>query len=76
MVTDTREKANQASAILNNEVFKEILENLEKDLISQWTISETTPERESCWLRLNALRSIVEELQATIQNDKIENFER
>ncbi|MEK9896694.1 MAG: hypothetical protein VW518_09780 [Burkholderiaceae bacterium] len=73
---NSREKANQASAILNNEVFKEVLDNLEKGLITQWSISETVPDRELCWMKLNALKSITEELQAIIQNDKIENFER
>ena len=70
---NSREKANQANAILNNEVFKEIVDNLREGLVFQWSISETTNERELCWMKLNALRSITEDLQATIHNDKIEN---
>ncbi len=70
---NSREKANQANAILNNEVFKEIVDNLREGLVFQWSISETTSERELCWMKLNALRSITEDLQATIHSDKIEN---
>tara|TARA_R100000664_G_scaffold17496_1_gene26428 strand:+ start:8871 stop:9089 length:219 start_codon:yes stop_codon:yes gene_type:complete len=70
---NSREKANQANAILNNEVFKEVIENIHQGLISKWTISETINEREECWLKLDALRSITEDLEALIHNDKIEN---
>tara|TARA_R110002020_G_scaffold33980_1_gene103125 strand:- start:753 stop:971 length:219 start_codon:yes stop_codon:yes gene_type:complete len=70
---NSREKANQANAILNNEVFKEIVDNLREGLVFQWSISETTSERELCWMKLNALRSITEDLQAAIHSDKIEN---
>ena len=73
---NSREKANEAKAILNNEVFKEVMENIQNSLISQWSIAETTDEREICWMKLNALRSIQEDLKATIHNDKIENTER
>ena len=62
---DSRERANQASAILNNPVFKDTLERISNDLISQWSIADTTEERErmaragasramnitTCWLR-------------------------
>jgi len=73
---NSRERANQASAILNNPVFKDILARISNDLISQWSIAEETQERELCWMKLNALRSIQEDLKATIHNDKIENTER
>jgi hypothetical protein len=67
-----KEKANQAAIILENPVFKETLERISNDLISQWGIAETTEERELCWMKLNALRSIKEDLEATIHNAKIE----
>jgi len=70
---NSREKANEAKAILNNSVFKEVLENLNTTLISQWSISETIDERELCWMKLNALRSIQEDLKAVIHNDQIVN---
>ena len=73
---DSRERANQASAILNNPVFKDTLAGISNDLISQWSIAEETQERELSWMKLNALRSIQEDLEATIHNDKIENTER
>ncbi len=67
-----KEKAKQAAIILENPVFKETLERISNDLISQWGIAETTEERELCWMKLNALRSIKEDLEATIHNAKIE----
>jgi hypothetical protein len=70
---DSRERASQASAILNNEVFQYAVKQLEHDLISQWTIAEDTSLREECWLRLNALGSIKGSLEALIHNHKIEN---
>jgi len=74
--TLAREKANQASMLLQNPVFKEMLENLNNNLISQWTIADTVEERELCWMKLNALSSVKEDLQAFIHNDKIENGEK
>ena len=70
---NSREKAHQASTILNNEVFKETIKNLKEGLIDRWTIALESSERELCWLKLNALNSILEDLEATIHNDKIEN---
>jgi hypothetical protein len=70
---DSREKASQASAILNNEVFKYAVKQLKENLISQWTIAESVDSREECWLRLNALSSIEGSLEALIHNHKIEN---
>tara|TARA_R100001163_G_scaffold45432_1_gene34162 strand:+ start:849 stop:1223 length:375 start_codon:yes stop_codon:yes gene_type:complete len=71
----SREQASQASMILENSVFKETLQNLSNRLISEWTIADTVEERELCWMKLNALSSVKEDLQALIHNDKIENGE-
>ena len=70
---DIRERANQASAILNNPVFQECVEHTKQSLITQLTNSTDSEEREECWLKLDALRSVEEDLKATIQNFKIEN---
>jgi hypothetical protein len=53
-----------------------MIEGLDKDLVTKWKIADTVEERELCWMKLNALRSIEEDLQAFIHNDKIENNER
>jgi len=70
---NTKEKAVQAGIILGNEVFKQVLIDLEASLVQQWKNSDTTEERESCWLKIDALRSVTEDLKALIHNDKIEN---
>jgi hypothetical protein len=70
---NTKEKAVQAGIILGNEVFKQVLIDLEASLVQQWKNSDTTEDRESCWLKINALRSVTEDLKALIHNDKIEN---
>jgi adenosyl cobinamide kinase/adenosyl cobinamide phosphate guanylyltransferase len=45
---------------------------LEKDIISEWQISEHTHEREQHWHRINALSSVKEDLEALIDSAKIE----
>jgi len=70
---NTKEKAVQAGIILGNEVFKQVLTDLEASLVQQWKNSDTTEDRESCWLKIDALRSVTEDLKALIHNDKIEN---
>ena len=70
---NTKERAVQANIILTNEVFLEMLANLENNIISEWKLAESPTERESCWLTLGALRSITEDLNALVQSDKIEN---
>jgi len=74
--TLSREQASQASVILENPVFKKTLQSISNRLISQWTIADTVEERELCWMKLNALSSVKEDLQAFIHNDKIENGEK
>lgn len=73
---NTREKANQAEAILNNEVFKDCISSLTDSLISQWRTSESKEDREEYWLKWNALSAIVAELESAIHNFKIEDPER
>ena len=71
-----KEQANQAGLILNNEAFKLTLERLNNDLVIQWSMSQSVEERETCWMKLQALGSIVDDLKAVIDDHKIENTER
>jgi hypothetical protein len=70
---NTRERAVQANIILTNEVFQELLSKMENSIIQEWKLADSSETRESCWLRLDALRSITEDLNALVQSDKIEN---
>ena len=70
------EQANQANLILNNEAFKLTLDRLNNDLVIQWSMSQSLEERETCWMKLQALGSIVDDLKAVIDDHKIENTER
>ena len=70
---NTKERATQANVILTNEVFLEMIDNLENSITKEWELSQTVETRESCWLKLAALRSIIEDLQALVHSDKIEN---
>ena len=70
---NTKEKAAQASVILGNEAFQEMIKHLEESLVLEWKISDNPEHREFCWLKLNALSSILEDLESFIHNDKIEN---
>jgi predicted double-glycine peptidase len=73
---NTKERAAQASVILSNEVFNDMFDTLEDSLVQQWKSSITPETREFCWLRINALHSIKEQLTAFIHSDKIENYEK
>ena len=73
---NTKERAAQASVILSNEVFNDMFDTLEDSLVQQWKSSITPETREFCWLRINALHSITEQLNAFIHSDKIENYEK
>ena len=70
-----KERANQASLILNNPVIKEMWETLEKDHIANWLNTADYTEQESYWHKINALRSVKEYLESLVYADKIENKE-
>ena len=71
-----KEQAHQAGLILDNEAFKLTLVRLNSDLVSQWSMSQSVEERENCWMKLQALSSIVDDLRAVMDDYKIENTER
>jgi hypothetical protein len=71
-----KELAAQASVVLSNPVFEETIKTLEDNLTTEWKSSEDPNQRELCWLRLQALHSITEQLNAFVHHDKIENYEK
>ena len=72
---DIKERANQASLILNNPIIEEMWETLEKDHIANWLNTAVYTEQESYWHKINALRSVKEYLESLVDADKIENKE-
>ena len=72
---DIKERANQASLILNNPIIEEMWETLEKDHIANWLNTADYNEQESYWHKINALRSVKEYLESLVDADKIENKE-
>ena len=72
---DIKERANQASIILNNPIIEEMWETLEKDHIANWLNTADYTEQESYWHKINALRSVKEYLESLVDADKIENKE-
>ena len=71
-----KELAAQASVVLSNPVFEETIKTLEDRLTAEWKVSDDPKQRELCWLRIKALHSISEQLNAFVHNDKIENYEK
>lgn len=69
---NTKEKAAQSKVILDNEVFKEVVSNLEISIIEQWKYSDNQDDREFYWYKSLALRSIIEDLESLIHNNIIE----
>jgi len=72
---DIKERASQASLILDNPVIEEMWETLEKDHIVNWLNTADSTEQESYWYKINALRSVKEYLESLMDADKIENKE-
>tara|TARA_R110000751_G_scaffold18123_1_gene55139 strand:+ start:552 stop:779 length:228 start_codon:yes stop_codon:yes gene_type:complete len=68
-----QEQAAQASVILGNEVFKEVVTNIELSLIEQWKNADKQEDRDYYWYKVRALESILEDLQACMDNNLIEN---
>ena len=72
-MTDVREKSAQASSILDNEVFQEVVADIELSLIEQWKHADKQEDRDHYWYKVKALKSILEDLQACMDNNLIEN---
>ena len=72
-MTDVREKSAQASSILDNEVFQEVVADIELSLIEQWKHADKQEDRDHYWYKVQALKSILEDLQACMDNNLIEN---
>jgi hypothetical protein len=68
-----QEQAAQASVILGNEVFKESVKNIELSLIEQWKHADKQEDRDHYWYKVRALKSILDDLQACLDNNLIEN---
>ena len=72
-MTDVREKSAQASSILGNEVFQEVVADIELSLIEQWKHADKQEDRDHYWYKVHALKSILDDLQACMDNNLIEN---
>ena len=70
---DIKERASQASLILDNRVIEEMWETLEKDHIINWLNTTDSTEQESYWHKINALRSVKEYLESLVDADRIVN---
>tara|TARA_R110000765_G_scaffold61321_3_gene118647 strand:- start:3724 stop:3945 length:222 start_codon:yes stop_codon:yes gene_type:complete len=72
-MANVKEKAAQASVILGNEVFQEMVADIELSLIEQWKHADKQEDRDHYWYKVQALKSILEDLQACMDNNLIEN---
>ena len=72
-MANVKEKAAQASVILGNEVFQEMVVDIELSLIEQWKHADKQEDRDHYWYKVKALKSILEDLQACMDNNLIEN---
>ena len=72
-MANVKEKAAQASVILGNEVFQEMVADIELSLIEQWKHADKQEDRDHYWYKVQALKSILDDLQACMDNNLIEN---
>ncbi len=65
--------ANRAKEVLENEEFKKAFEDIEKEVIEQWTNSPARDEagREKLWSYLHLLRKVRMHLQSTLESGKL-----
>ena len=70
---DIKERASQASLILDNPIIEEMWETLEKDHIINWLNTADSTEQESYWHKINALCSVKEYLESLVDADRIVN---
>jgi hypothetical protein len=68
-----QEKASQASVLLGSEVFIDIVASIELSLIEQWKHADNSEDREHYWYKVQALQSVIGDLEACIDSNKIEN---
>jgi|TARA_R100001530_G_scaffold5563_1_gene6870 phosphomevalonate kinase len=68
------ERARHANSLLQNELYKEAFEVLEKDLMSRWVHSGSTESeaRESIWLAMRLLDRIQIHLQSIIETGRMD----
>ena len=70
-------KGSRAREILENEVFKETFDQIEKEIIEQWTNSPARDEagRQSLWLYLKVLQRVQTQLQTTMETGRLAQLE-
>ena len=67
----------RAKEVLENEAFSGAMEQIEKDIIEQWTTSPARDAagRESLWTYLCLLRKLKANLQTTLETGKLARIE-
>ena len=64
-------RAQRASALLNDEAFSEAVEGIKRALIERWLISKDPIERERIWLSVNLTEQIKAALITTVNNGNV-----
>ena len=70
---DNEEKIRRAKALLNDPLFKEAFEVLEKDLMGRWVNSGSTESeaRESIWLAMRLLDRVQSHISSIVETGRM-----
>ena len=70
---DNEERARRAKALLNDPLFKEAFEVLEKDLMGRWVNSGSTESeaRESIWLAMRLLDRVQSHISSIVETGRM-----
>lgn len=71
-MTDTIERGEAARRILENELFKETLLKLEKDIYSKWAGEVDEKKREALWYEQKAVKGLLNRLRSIMDDVVIE----
>lgn len=53
-----KSRIEEAQDILENKTLKGIFDERHADIVKRWESSNTTADREACWVELNALKEL------------------
>lgn len=73
-MNDTEIRAKNAQALLENPLFNEVMDTIEKEAIDAWisTGLSAAPDRERHWMLVKTARRVREVLQGYVDNNEFE----
>lgn len=65
---ERHQRALRSEQLLNDQVFIEAMADAEEQIIGDWRSSQTSESREMCWMKIQALEAIQQQLRANVND--------